>query len=123
MAILFAAVIALIHVYAFYLESVAWGRPTTNKLFHVSAADAAQMKKMAFNQGFYNLFLAAAILLGFALKLSHREIEGNTLIDYAAVSVFGAGFVLYITGPEGRRGAMIQALPAMGYLGFRMLGY
>ncbi len=123
MATFFAALIALIHLYIFYLEAIAWGKPATNRLFLVSEADARATKAMAFNQGFYNLFLAIAILLGFVLKLAHREAEGDVLIGYAAASVLGAGFVLYISAPGLKRAALIQALPALGCIGFRLLGY
>jgi putative membrane protein len=123
MALLFASLIALIHVYVFFLESFAWGRPRTNKLFRVSEADAHTMKKLAFNQGFYNLFLAIAVVSGLALRLWQHEVQGNTLLDYAALSVFAAGFVLFASDTSLKRPALIQALPALGYLGFRILGY
>ncbi len=123
MAILFAAVVALIHVYIFYLQSIAWGRAGTNRIFRVTEQDAASLKVMAFNQGFYNLFLAVAILVGFALTLSRRDIEGHVLMDYAAVSVLMAGLVLFFSHPRARNAALIQALPAIGYLGFHLLSY
>ena len=123
MALLFAALIAVIHVYVFFLESVSWGSLGTNRLFRVGEADAKTLRKMAFNQGFYNLFLALAILAGLALRLWKHDVEGNTLMDYAALSVFGAGFVLFASDTSLKRTALIQALPALGYLGFRFLGY
>jgi putative membrane protein len=123
MSILFAALIALLHIYFFYLESIAWGKPATNKLFRVSDGDAKVLQGMAFNQGFYNLFLAIAIQIGLGLRFSQRALEGNLLIGYGAASVLGAGFVLFLSGPAYRRSALIQALPALGYLGFFLLGY
>lgn len=123
MAILFAALVALVHVYAFYLEAIAWGRASTNRVYHVSVQQAAEVRVMAFNLGFYNLFIAMAVLVGFALTLSHRDIEGHVLLDYAAVSGLLAGLVLYFSHPQMRRAAMVQALPGIGYLGFHLLGY
>ena len=123
MAILFAVLIGLIHVYVFYLEAVSWGSAATNRLFRVSEADARTLKKMAFNQGFYNLFLSLAIFSGLGLRFFQREAEGNTLIGYAALSVLGAGFALLASDPSLKRPALIQILPVLGYLGFRFLGY
>ncbi|HYW84889.1 MAG TPA: DUF1304 domain-containing protein, partial [Spirochaetia bacterium] len=56
---------ALIHIYIFVLESLLWGRTRTNKVFAISEEDARVTKPMAFNQGVYNLMLAAAIIVGF----------------------------------------------------------
>jgi len=122
-AMAFAFVVALVHFYVFFLESVAWGRPATNRLFGVREPEAEANRVFAFNQGFYNLFLALAIVAGLLLRLFHREVEGTTLLTYACLSVFGAGFVLFLSSPGRARPAAIQALPAIGYLGFSFLGY
>jgi len=122
-AVIFALVVALIHVYIFYLESLAWGKPRTNKLFGVTSAEAKTCQLMAFNQGFYNLFLALGILVGLSFRLLDREVYGAALMDFACLSVLGAGLVLFFSRPKLIRPAMIQALPAIGYLGFRFLGY
>ena len=123
MSIFFAALVAVIHVYVFFLESVAWGRPRTNRLFRVREDDARTLAKFAFNQGFYNLFLSLAIFAGLALRFGGHPIEGDTLIGYGAVSVLAAGLVLFASDPSLKRPALIQALPAIGYLGFRIFGY
>ena len=55
----FAGIAALIHVYIWLLESVLWTSESTRRTFGVkSAADAEALRPMAYNQGFYNLFLA-----------------------------------------------------------------
>ncbi|HEY8280629.1 MAG TPA: DUF1304 domain-containing protein [Bdellovibrionota bacterium] len=123
MATIFAFVVATIHVYIFYLESVAWGRPRTNKAFRVSAADAQVNRGFAFNQGFYNLFLSTEIMIGLALARSGREAEGNMLTDFGILSVLCAGMVLFFSGKNYRTPALIQGLPALAYIGFRALGY
>ena len=48
---------AALHVFIFYIESFAW---TTRALsvFGMDRESAEATKEMAFNQGFYNLFLA-----------------------------------------------------------------
>src|SRR5690606_41805908 len=56
---LFAGIAALIHVYIWLLESVLWTSESTRRTFGVkSAADAETLRPMAYNHGFYNLFLA-----------------------------------------------------------------
>jgi putative membrane protein len=122
MTTFFAALIALIHIYVFRLESLAWGQPHTNKLFRVSEGDARTMKKLAFNQGFYNLFLAIALLAGIALRVTGHVPEGTTLQDYAAVSVFGAGAVLLASDFSLKRPALIQMMPAAFYFAARVAG-
>ncbi|MET0317260.1 MAG: DUF1304 domain-containing protein, partial [Rhodococcus fascians] len=58
-ASIFAAVAAALHVVIFFMESVAWTKPAVWRRFGVaSQADADVVRPMAFNQGFYNLFLA-----------------------------------------------------------------
>jgi hypothetical protein len=44
-------------------------------------------------------------------------------MDFGVLSVFGAGVVLFASDVSLKRPALIQALPALGYLGFRALGY
>jgi putative membrane protein len=122
-ATLFALLVAVIHVYTFYLESLAWGTKSTNRVFGISEADARASQLMAFNQGFYNLFLALGIVVGLAMGFSGWATYGRALVDYACLSVLGAGLVLFFSRPRLIRPAMIQCLPAFGYLGFRFLEY
>lgn len=122
-AAVFACVVSVIHVFIFYLESLAWGKPATNKAFGVSASEAKTLETFAFNQGFYNLFLAAGIPLGFAARAYGRVDYGNALVDFACASVLGAGLVLFFSKPKLIRAATVQAFPALAYLGFRFLGY
>ena len=111
-----AVLFGLIHVYTFYLESIAWGRPKTNKLFGIrSAEEAAANRAFAFNQGFYNLFLAFGTFAGLALVQMGREVEGRALLTFCALSIFGAGLVLYFS-TKNVRPALIQAGPPFVYL-------
>ena len=57
-SIAFAGLAGAIHIYIFVMESLLWGRPMTNKSFAMSAEMAEHNRLFAFNQGFYNLFLA-----------------------------------------------------------------
>lgn len=116
-----ALLIALIHVYVFALESLLWGKPKTNKLFRVSETQAAANRDFAFNQGFYNLFLAIAIFAGLGLIHARGDLGGRWLVDYGVLSVFGAGVVLFCTGGGRTRPAIIQAGPAVIYFVLRAL--
>lgn len=122
-ATIFGCLVSAIHVFIFYMESLAWGKPATNKAFGVSAAEAKTIEIFAFNQGFYNLFLAVGVPAGFAIRAFGREDYGNAVADFSCACVVGAGLVLFFSKPKLIRAAMIQAFPAMAYLGFRFLGY
>ena len=68
LATVFAALAALLHVYIFVMESVQWTQPRVWKRFGVPDQAAADTTKpMAYNQGFYNLFLAIGAVLGLVL--------------------------------------------------------
>ena len=104
---------ALIHVYIFVLESLLWGRARTNKVFAISEEDARAAKLMAFNQGVYNLMLAAAIVAGLLLSLSAgTAIVGRVLAAYGLGSILVAGVVLMASAPKLWRSALIQIVPA-----------
>ncbi len=113
---------AVIHVYIFCLESIWWGKPSTNRVFGVTDANAQVMRQMAFNQGFYNLFLAVALLIGFFWGARPDSIvQANTLKDYAVSSILGAGVVLWLSEPKLIRAAVIQAGPAAVYWFVRLV--
>lgn len=116
-----AALIALIHFYIFYLESIAWGRPKVNMAFRMSDVQAEANRVFAFNQGFYNLFLALAIIAAFVWQANGHGQKGQVLMDYAVMSVFGAGTVLFFSGPGLLRPALVQALPALLYVVARIV--
>ncbi len=110
-----AVLIAFIHVYVFFLESIAWGKPQTNKAFGMKPEEAKINATMAFNQGFYNLFLAIQIAVGMvAIQIGRLE-GGRALVDYAVASVFAAGLVLFLSAPRLKRAALIQCVPAVLY--------
>lgn len=113
MELSFALLPALIHVYIFVLESLMWGKPRTNKVFGVKDAEAQIIKPFAFNQGFYNLFLAIAVLLGLHFRTGEMTAAmGSTLIIYGLGSMIAAGLVLVLSTPRLWRAALIQILPA-----------
>jgi uncharacterized membrane protein len=59
--LVFAGLAALLHVYIFVMESLTWTSARTRATFGISEEEALATKELAFNQGFYNLFLAIEI--------------------------------------------------------------
>jgi putative membrane protein len=120
----FLGIAALIHLYIFFLESVAWSKPKTWKGFGLtSQADADTVKPMAYNQGFYNVFLAVGVGLGLILMASATLAQaGFALTLFAGGSMVLASVVLVTSSPKLFRGALIQgAAPLLGIV-FLLLG-
>ncbi len=109
--LVFAAIAAAFHVFIFALESVRWTDPETRKIFGVATeADAVTMKALAFNQGFYNLFLALATLLGIAFLFSGLVPVGYTLVFAGTSMMFAAALVLVLSDRSKARAALLQGL-------------
>ncbi len=105
-----AALAAAVHVYIFVLESVLWTRPSTWRAFGLrSQADAETTRPLAFNQGFYNLFLALAIAVGIAL-LAVNMSAGVALLLTSTLSMVLAALVLVTSNRRMLRAAAIQGL-------------
>ena len=104
-----AAAAAAFHVFIFALESVKWTEPETRKIFGVaSEADAITMKGLAFNQGFYNLFLAISTLLGIGLTLFGARTVGLTLVFAGTGMMLAAALVLLLSDRTKLRAASMQ---------------
>ena len=109
----FVGIAALFHVYVFFLESVAWTKPSTRRIFGVrTEAEAETLRPMAFNQGFYNLFLAVGAAVGVPLLWSFPDV-GLALVLLAAGSMILAGLVLLVSSPRSRRSAVLQGGPPL----------
>lgn len=112
-AYVFAGLAALVHVYIFWLEALAFDT-AGRKVFGVSVQDAPIMKPWAYNQGFYNLFLAIGTAAGLAFAGSQRHVA-IALIVLATGSMLTAAVVLITSDPGKARGALVQGLlPALG---------
>lgn len=111
MAEICAAVAGVIHLYIFSLESLFWGRPKTNRVFGLSAEKAEQNRLLAFNQGFYNLFLGVGAFGGVAFGLD--SVVGKTLAEYSLLSMLAAAIVLIFSNRKLLRAALVQGLPAL----------
>ncbi len=108
---------ALFHVYVFYLESVAWTGPRGRAAFGTTAEEAQATRLLAFNQGFYNLFLALAIIVGTVLVASDHRAVGATLVIAGASMMVGAGIVLIASDRSKARAGLLQAVPpALGII-------
>lgn len=117
LGLIFLGLAALIHVYIFVLESLRWTAPATRKTFGTSEADAEITKPLAYNQGFYNLFLAITVVVGIALVSSGALAPGAALLFAGGGSMVAAGLVLLTSDPSKARAALIQlAAPAIGLL-------
>lgn len=116
LGLVFCGVAALIHVYIFYLESIVWTGPQARAVFGIrTVEEAASMQLLAFNQGFYNLFLAAEIALGIVLMNVTHEAVGATLVFVGAGSMLAASLVLLFSSPEKAAAAVKQGLfPLLG---------
>lgn len=102
-----AAVAALVHCFIFYLESIAWTSPRSRATFGTTEETAEITRPLAFNQGFYNLFLAIAVFLGIALFSSQRAV-GATLVLVGVASMLAAALVLALSDRTKLRAAAIQ---------------
>ena len=115
--LVFVGLAALIHVYIFYLESIAWSKPRTWKTFGLrTQAEADTVRPMAYNQGYYNSFLAAGIIVGIVLIATPRlEQAGVALVLFSAASMVFAATVLITSSPKLARAAVLQgAAPLVG---------
>ena len=125
LATVFGSLAALLHVYIFVMESVQWSQPRIWRRFGVPdqrTADAT--KPMAYNQGFYNLFLAIGTIIGLVLLWtggadSAGEVAGRALVLFSLGSMVAAALVLLTTGMKYLRPALIQGtLPLIGFVLF-----
>ena len=121
-AIAAAAVAAAVHVWFFVLESVWFMRPGVWRRFGLtSEADARIVRSFAFNQGFYNLFLAAGVALGVALAATGEVGAGRAVALFASGSMVAAGIVLFLHNPAFLRAAAVQVLPPLVAIGSMLL--
>lgn len=125
LATVFAALAALLHVYIFVMESVQWSQPKVWKRFGVADQTAADTTKpMAYNQGFYNLFLAIGVVIGLVLIFAGSDAApvraaGLALVLFSLGSMVAAALVLLTTGMKYLRPALIQGtLPLIGFVLF-----
>jgi len=116
---IFVLIAALIHLLIFFLESVLWSRPEVWKRFGLrSQEEADTVKPMAFNQGFYNVFLAVGAGTGLVMLGSTNWAQGGiALAIFASASMVLAALVLITSSPKLARAAAIQGVaPLVGII-------
>ena len=117
-ALVLAALAAALHVFIFYLESIAWTGPQAAKVFgHTDPAATSAQKALAFNQGFYNLFLAIVTAVGIVFVAAGQLPVGAALVFAGAGSMAAAALVLLLSSPDKSSAALKQGvLPALAII-------
>lgn len=120
---IFVTLAGLLHVVIFAMESVFFMNENVYSRFGLFSIEHAQIvKAFAYNQGWYNLFLAIAALTGVFFAKKMRPNIGNTLSLYACFSMLAAALVLITSSPEMARAAITQGVfPALALVTFFIL--
>ena len=109
-----AAIAALIHVWFFLMESVWFMQPRVYSRFGIASSEqAAVVRSFTYNQGFYNLFLAAGVAIGLGLVWTGAPEPGRAVALFATGSMVAAGVVLVLHNSRFLRAALIQIVPAL----------
>ena len=108
--LVFAVLAALLHVYIFVMESLTWTSARTRAAFGTTEQEAETTKLLAFNQGFYNLFLAIVTAVGVAAVLVGCLGVGTALVFAGVGSMLAAAVVLLASAPDKARAAVTQGL-------------
>jgi putative membrane protein len=119
LGVIFVAIAALIHIVIFVLESVLWSRPTTWKRFGLRSQEEADIvRPMAYNQGFYNVFLALGAGAGIVMiAYANVQAQGIALSIFVLLSMLLASVVLITSNPKLARAAMTQGVaPLIGLI-------
>jgi putative membrane protein len=106
----FAGLAALLHVYIWVMESLTWTSARTRATFGISEEEALATKELAFNQGFYNLFLAIVTFVGIVIGAFEHYGIGLALIFAGAGSMLAAALVLLLSSPDKARAAITQGI-------------
>ncbi|GAA1395727.1 DUF1304 domain-containing protein [Luteococcus peritonei] len=118
LAFVLLALAAVLHVYICWIETVAWDSDRTRATFGIAnREDSLTTRPLAFNQGFYNLFLAIGVVVGLLLQTSSHESFGRGLVWMGAGSMVAAALVLLLSDRSKLRPALMQmTLPLLGLL-------
>lgn len=102
-----AGLVAAIHIWILIMQMFLWEKPRIREVFGTSAEFAFNTRVLAANQGLYNGFLAAGLILALIQGLPG---PGQGLAHFVLASVVVAG--LYGAATVGRRILYVQAVPA-----------
>lgn len=110
---------ALLHVVIFWLESIAWESPRAMATFRIADAEEARITKpLAFNQGFYNLFLALVALVGVIVAMAASPLLGTVVALCGVAPMLAAALVLGLSSPKHLGAALKQGLLPLGAVVF-----
>ena len=115
LAVILAVLGGVLHVAIFVMESLVFRRPSVHARFGVHDEDLDAALPWAFNQGFYNLFLAVGALVGSGLALagadgSATQAAGLALVLLACGSMACAALVLVASNRRMVRAATTQGV-------------
>ena len=119
----FVFLAAVIHIVIFFMESILWSRPAVWKRFGLKTQEEADIvRPMAFNQGFYNVFLAIGAGVGLVMLGSAEWTQGGIAIAiFACGSMVLAALVLITSSPKLARAAAVQGLAPLVGIVFLLL--
>jgi putative membrane protein len=106
--LVFAGLAALLHVYIFVMESLTWTSARTRAAFGTTEEEAETTKLLAFNQGFYNLFLAIVTVVGLVIGGFGYYDAAFSLIFAGTGSMLAAAVVLFVSAHDKARAAVMQ---------------
>jgi putative membrane protein len=106
--LIFAGLAALLHVYIWVMESLTWTSARTRATFGITEEEALATKELAFNQGFYNLFLAIITFTGIVIGGFGHHAAACALIFAGTGSMLAAAVVLLVSSPDKARAAITQ---------------
>jgi putative membrane protein len=106
--LVFAGLAALLHVYIFVMESLTWTSARTRAAFGTTEEEAETTKLLAFNQGFYNLFLAIVTVVGIVIGRFGSYDAAYALIFAGTGSMLAAAVVLFASARDKARAAVMQ---------------
>ena len=106
----FAVLAAALHILIFYMESIAWEGPLARKTFGGTPEEARPHAFYAFNQGFYNLYLALQALIGVVVSALGHVAIGAALILAGTGAMLVAAVVLALASAPHRSAAAKQGV-------------
>ncbi len=116
-AFVVAGLAALLHVYIFLMESLWWTSPRVRATFGTTEEQARVTRGLAFNQGFYNLFLAIVTAVGITAHARGADEVGVALVIAGVGSMLAAAAVLMMSDPTKTSAALKQgAFPLVALL-------
>ena len=109
---LMVLIVALLHTCFLVLEMFLWDKPTGLKIFGNTKEEASATKVLASNQGLYNGFIAAGLLVGVLQGSAGYDFKIFFLLCVVVAGIYGA-----LTAS--RKILFVQAIP--GIVGFLLV--